>query len=86
MTEKKQRKLTDPDVYIDMISGAAAALTYTDREIRDTFSPEEAQEFIDLRDKVFAELDIDKRKYGIVFDDEEESTPQAAEEEAPYGE
>ena len=83
MAEKKQRKLSDPDVCIEMVGGAAAALTYTDKEIRDTLPPEEAQEFIDLRDKVFAELDIDKREYGLAFDDDDD-IPMAAEEESPY--
>lgn len=85
MTEKKQRKLSDRDVYIEMLSGAATALTYTDKEIRDTFLPEDAQEFIDLRDKIFAELDIDKRKYGLASDeDSSDDLPLAAEEEATY--
>ncbi|MBQ3243575.1 MAG: hypothetical protein IJB01_03115 [Bacteroidaceae bacterium] len=87
MTEKKQRKLSDRDVYIEMLSGAATALTYTDKEIRDTFLPEDAQEFIDLRDKIFAELDIDKRKYGLASDeDSNDDLPLAAEEETSYGE
>lgn len=84
MTEKKQKKLSDRDVYIDMLGGAAAALTYTDKEIRDTFSPEEAQDFIDLRDKVYAELEIDKYECGIATHEDVE-IPLAAEDQEPYG-
>ena len=85
MTEKKQRKLSDRDVYIDILSGAATALTYTDKEIRDTFSPEEAQDFINLRDKIYAELDIDKYEYGLASRDDDNDIQLAAEEQEPYG-
>ena len=85
MTEKKQRKLSDRDVYIDMLSGAATALTYTDKEIRDAFSPEEAQDFINLRDKIYAELDIDKYEYGLASRDDDNDIQLAAEEQEPYG-
>lgn len=56
MDEKIKRRLRDPEVLIDMLAGAAAALAYTDEEIRDVFDEEEAQEFIDLRNSVKARL------------------------------
>lgn len=85
MIDKKQERESVKDVCVDMLSGAATALTYTDEEIRGTLPPEEAQEFIDLRDRVFAKLEIDKREYGI-SSDECDDLPMAAEDEAPYGE
>ncbi len=82
MDEKIKRRLRDPEVLIDMLAGAAAALAYTDEEIRDVFDEEEAQEFIDLRNSVKARLrQQEMRCYG---EGPEQITPMAAEDGIDY--
>lgn len=83
MIEKKQEKQSGRDICVEMLSGAAAALAYTDEEIRDTLPPVDAQEFIDLRGRTLASLENDSHTYGP---DEESTLTMAAEEDAPYGE
>lgn len=82
MDEKIKKRLRDPEVLIDMLAGAAAALAYTDEEIRDVFDEEEAQEFIDLRNSVKARLrQQEMRSYG---EGPEQITPMAAEDGIDY--
>lgn len=83
MIKKKQEKQSGRDICVEILSGAATALTYTDEEIRDTLPPEDAQEFIALRNRTLASLENDSHTYGP---DEESTLTMAAEEEAPYGE
>ena len=82
MIEKKQEKQSGKDICVEMLSGAVAALAYTDEEIRDTLPPEDAQEFIALRNRTLASLENDSHTYGP---DEESNLTMAAEEDAPYG-
>jgi hypothetical protein len=68
---------------IDIFSEAMAALLYSDEEIRATLSPEEAEEFIELRNSLFP----DEQSNGIVlggYGDDDACMQQAAEEETPY--
>lgn len=82
MDERIKKKLRDPEVLIDMLAGAAAALAYTDEEIRDVFEEKDAQEFIDLRNSVKARLrEQEMRCYGEA---PEQHTPMAAEDDTPY--
>ena len=82
MDERIKKKLRDPEVLIDMLAGAAAALAYTDEEIRDVFEEKDAQEFIDLRNSVKARLrEQEMRCYGEA---PEQHTPMAAEDDIPY--
>lgn len=82
MDERIKKKLRDPEVLIDMLAGAAAALAYTDEEIRDVFEEKDAQEFIDLRNSVKARLrEQEMRCYG---EGPEQHTPMAAEDDTPY--
>ena len=50
------KKSRDPEfgvnIGVDIVSGAAAAMMYTEEEIRDVFSPEDAEEFLELRREV----------------------------------
>lgn len=85
MIDKKQEKQSGGDICVEIAGGAAVAMAYTDEEIRATLPPEEAQEFIDLRDRVFAELEIDKNEYDI-SSDEGYGFSMAAEDDTPYGE
>ena len=85
MIKKKQEKQSGRDICVEILSGAATALTYTDEEIRDTLPPEDAQEFIALRNRTLASLENDSHLYGI-SPDEESTLTMAAEEDAPYGE
>ena len=85
MIDKKQEKQSGKDICAEVLGGATAALTYTDEEIRATLPPEEAQEFIDLKNRVIAQLDANEQEYSInpaVCDE----FPMAAEDETPYGE
>lgn len=81
MDERIKKRLADPEVYLEMVKGAVIALSYTDEEIRETLCEEEAQEFIDLRNKVFARLKLEEQKY---ITDTDANIPMAAEDEAPY--
>lgn len=84
MTDKKHARHSGNDVASDIIGGAAAALAYTDQEIIDTLPKEQAHEFIELRNKVFAGLEkSNMQKYGTGYDTDEE-IPLAAEENAVY--
>ena len=55
---KKQGSDMALEAAIDMISGAATALMYTDDEINEVFEPDSAKEFIDLRNRVLKDLDL----------------------------
>ena len=52
--EKIKKRLSDPKVLAEIYLGAAKALLYTDEEIRAVLEEDEAQEFIDLRNKFIA--------------------------------
>ena len=82
MDERIKKKLRDPEVLIDMLAGAAAALAYTDEEIRDVFEEKDAQEFIDLRNSVKARLREQEMQY--YGEAPEQHTPMAAEDDTPY--
>ena len=47
--DNSSKKTSKVDVGVEMMSGAAAAMLYSDEEIRDIFSKEDADEFIELR-------------------------------------
>lgn len=79
MDNKKQNRPDGKDIAADIIEGATATLAYSNEEIIATLPPGEAQEFIDLRNRVLADIDNHNR-YG----DNEHYTPLAAEEDAPY--
>lgn len=83
MTQKKNTKRTGIDIATEIIGGAAEALYYTDQEILDTLPKEQAHEFIELRNKVLAKLDIEKRPYNI-GDNEDEDFSMAAEDVPSY--
>ena len=80
MTDKKKN---GQDIAADIIGGAAVALSYTDKEILDILPEEQAQEFIEMRNRVLAKLENSTREYNIgSIDDEEMSI--AAEDEITY--
>ncbi len=85
MTDKKHARHSGNDVASDIIGGAAAALAYTDQEIIDTLPKEQAHEFIELRNKVFAGLEKgnNRQKYSTGYDTDEEIS-LAAEDNAVY--
>lgn len=80
MTHSKQNS---QDIAADIISGATAALSYTDEEILGTLPKEQAQEFIELRNKVLAKVENGKREYSIGNADDD-TMSLAAEEESSY--
>lgn len=55
---KKQSSGMALEAAVDMISGAATALMYTDDEINEVFEPDSAKEFIGLRNRVLKDLDL----------------------------
>lgn len=77
------KKLNSQDIAADIISGATAALSYTDEEILETLPEEQAQEFIELRNKVLARMENGKRGYSIGTADDD-TMSLAAEDEASY--
>ena len=80
MTDKKKN---GQDIAADIISGATVALSYTDKEILDKLPKEQAQEFIEMRNRVLAKMENSTREYNIgSIDDEEMSI--AAEDEITY--
>ena len=53
-SEESSKETSKVEIEIDMITGTAAAMLYSDEEIRDVFSKEDADEFIELRRQVSA--------------------------------
>lgn len=86
MTEEERKKKVQSREFIeDMYCGAAAALAYTDEEIYDTFCKEEAEEFIELRNRFMKIVDSEYEKMlgkPVASDDYE--LPMAAEDDASY--
>ena len=80
MTDKKKN---GQDIVADIIGGAAVALSYTDKEILDILPEEQAQEFIEMRNRVLAKMENSTREYSIGSIDDEE-TSLAAEDEVLY--
>ena len=77
--DNSSKKTSKVDLGVEMMSGAAAAMLYSDEEIREIFSKEDADEFIELRrqeSKIFA-----PKGYDV---EEEEQLPMAAEDESKY--
>ena len=80
MTKEKQ---TGQDVAVEILGGAAVALSYTEREIIETLPQDQAQEFIEMRNRVLAKMENSTREYNIGSMDDEE-TSLAAEDEVIY--
>ena len=80
MNDKKQNRPGGNEIAADILNGATAALSYTDEEIREALPPHEAQEFIDLRNRVLNDIESSGSTYGS----DESELPLAAEEVAPY--
>lgn len=79
-SEKSSKDTSKVDIGVDMMTGAAAAMLYSDEEIREVFSKEDADEFIELRRQV--RENFAPQKYDLGNNDEE--LPMAAEEESGY--
>ncbi len=79
MNDKKQNKPSGKEIAADILQGAATALSYTDEEILATMPPHEAQEFIDLRNRVIGDINSVSE-----YDSDELEIPLAAEEDTPY--
>ena len=63
-----------------------AAMFYSDEEIRATMSPEDADEFIELRDELVSSAKPRTISVGEYSDgDNENDLPMAAEDEEAYG-
>jgi hypothetical protein len=80
--EKSSRETSKVDIGVEMMTGAAAAMLYSDEEIREVFSKEDADEFIELRRQV-------KKNFapkGYDTDSDDEQLPMAAEDGSDYQE
>lgn len=77
--DNSSKKTSKVDLGVEMMSGAAAAMLYSDEEIRDIFSKEDADEFIELRRQ--ARKNFAPKGYDV---EEEEQLPMAAEDESKY--
>lgn len=83
MSKKSRNPEHGVDIGVDIVSGAAAAMMYTEEEIRDVFSPEEAEEFLELRREVVR--NYMSHKYDITTPDCGDTQCQiAAEDEEKY--
>ena len=82
MTKSKgsNRKASKIEIGVEMMTGAAAAMLYTEEEIRSVFSQEDADEFIELRRQ--ARMNFAAPKYDTEGCDE--ALPMAAEDESEY--
>lgn len=77
--DNSSKKTSKVDLGVEMMSGAAAAMLYSDEEIREIFSKEDADEFIELRRQ--ARKNFAPKGYDV---EEEEQMPMAAEDESKY--
>ena len=83
MSKKSRNPEHGIDLGVDIVSGAAAAMMYTEEEIRDIFSPEDAEEFLELRREVVR--NYSSQKYDITTPDCGDTQSQmAAEDEEKY--
>ncbi len=82
MTKSKEsgKKASRIEIGVEMMTGAAAAMLYSDEEIREVFSKEDADEFIELRRQ--ARMNFAAPKYDT--DGDNEQLPMAAEDEMEY--
>ena len=79
-SEKSSKETSKVDVGVEMVTGAAAAMLYSDEEIRDIFSKEDAEEFIELRRQARENF----APKGYDMEDDETQLPMAAEDEGKY--
>ena len=79
-SDKSSKETSKVYIGVDMMTGASAALLYTDEEIRDIFSKEDADEFIELRRQ--ARKNFAPEGYDV--ESNEEQLPMAAEDEGKY--
>lgn len=74
---KRPDKATIEKLRKELLSGAIAAMSYTEEEIYATFPPDEAKEFIGQRKRIFS------NGYRNAFE-EDATQPIAADETASY--
>lgn len=79
-SEKSSKETSKVDVGVEMVTGAAAAMLYSDEEIRDIFSKEDAEEFIELRRQARENF----APKGYDMEDDETQLPMAAEDGSDY--
>lgn len=81
MAEKENDKNLERGM--DLFGECLAAMMYSDEEIRETMSPEDADEFIELRNKLLESGSPREIVLGG-YKSDEESLPLAAEDEETY--
>ena len=79
-SKKSSNETSKIDIGVEMMTGAAAAMLYTDEEIRSVFSKEDADEFMEIRRQ--ARENFAPPKYDSENCDEQ--LPMAAEEDSDY--
>ena len=78
MADKKRR--SEGAIMADVLRGVAEAISYTEEEIRDTLSPEEAEEFIQERQILMESF----KKYREEVNKKKNKMSLAAEDPAEY--
>lgn len=82
MAEKENKKNLERGM--DIFSECLAAMMYSDDEIREMLSPDDAEEYIKLRDGLVASDASCERVIGGYGNGDEDVLPLAAEEEENY--
>ena len=68
----------------ELFSECLAAMMYSEEEIRETMSPDDADEFIRLREELLSPGSSCEKIVGNYNDDDEDALPLAAEDEETY--
>ncbi len=79
-SKKSSNEASRVEIGVEMMTGAAAAMLYTDEEIRSVFSKEDADEFMEIRRQARENFAAPKYDSG----DCDEQLPMAAEEDSDY--
>ena len=79
-SKKSSNEDSRVEIGVEMMTGAAAAMLYTDEEIRSVFSKEDADEFMEIRRQARENFAAPKYNAG----DCDEQLPMAAEEDSDY--
>ena len=82
MAEKENKKNLERGM--DIFSECLAAMMYSDEEIRETMSPDDADEFIRLRNSLVASDSSCEKVIGQYGNSDDHALPLAAEEEENY--
>lgn len=84
MTMAEKRDDKDMKKGMELFNECLAAMLYSDEEIREVMSPDDAEEFIELRNNLVTSELPDDITIGRYENNKEEHLPLVAEEEETY--